>query len=123
MVFPGQDDSKNEVALGYQSLLSELILRRHLESEPEIGFDFSLSTLGAKVLTTRNTKSMPHYDATFLGFAVWSGITEDPHVDAPLQPILMPGRCWRFVGFPGLIVMNLPLEICFLTSCLLQGLS
>ncbi|OQV21466.1 putative SUN domain-containing protein 3 [Hypsibius exemplaris] len=89
------------------SSTGDIILQKRKEFEPEIGFDFSLASLGAKILSTRDTKPVVNYDASLLGYSFWSGLTSDAQTDAPLQPILMPGRCWRFAGFPGRLVVEL----------------
>ena len=67
----------------------EVTMAKRRDFEPEIGFDFSLSSLGAKILTTRDTQPVSHYNAKLLGFSIWSGFMSDAQTDAPLQPILM----------------------------------
>lgn len=48
-------------------------------------------------------------DLAILGIPVLNNVyfAEDSQSDAPLQPIVIPGRCWRFSGFPGTLVIRL----------------
>ncbi|OQV12076.1 putative SUN domain-containing protein 1 [Hypsibius exemplaris] len=79
--------------------------------ELEIAFDYALSSLGARVLTTRDTKPIALLEAKFLGFSVYSMESSVSMEDAPLEPLVIPGRCWRFREFPGTLVIQLPEEI------------
>lgn len=64
--------------------------------EPQIPFDYALISLGAKVLSTRNTKPLVSYDIKVLGFSVYQEPDGNSFENAPLLPIIIPGRCWRF---------------------------
>lgn len=60
--------------------------------ELEIAFDYALASLGARVLSTRQTNPISQLEAKLLGFTVYRGNSLDSLEDAPLQPLIIPGR-------------------------------
>ncbi|XP_055354322.1 uncharacterized protein LOC129599974 [Paramacrobiotus metropolitanus] len=81
--------------------------------EPQIAFDYALLSLGARVLSTRDTQPLTVFDAKILGFTVYQESEWNSLQEAPLLPLIVPGRCWRFQGFPGRLVIQLaePVDI------------
>lgn len=61
--------------------------------ELEIAFDFALASLGARVLTTRQTNPISLLEAKLLGITIYRGNSLESLEDAPLQPLVIPGRC------------------------------
>ena len=60
--------------------------------EPEIAFDYALASLGAKILSTRQTHHISLLEARLLGITVYRGNSLESLEDAPLQPLVIPGR-------------------------------